>query len=168
MYQVISLIAAASALTVVPQLFQLEGESDVSNVRLWWTQVDGASHYVVTENDGGSVANVTGDTTDIYGLNGDTKFSVAAYSGSSKIDSSSDVDVSPYTPSGQWSEYSNFKPSTLNTKPQFQQNGVYYTYAQEQDESGKPYIVSHFYRRLQLRKQDHCSRLGLSMPIHGW
>lgn len=104
--------------------------------------MNGASHYVVTENNGGSVANVTGDTTDIYGLNGDTKFSVAAYSGSSKIDSSSDVDVSPYTPSGQWSEYSNFKPSTLNTKSQFQQNGVYYTYAQEQDEAGKPYIVS--------------------------
>lgn len=137
-----SILGATSALTVIPQLFQLQGESDVSNVKLWWTTIPGASHYVVTEDDGGSVANVTGDSTDLYGIKQNTKISVSAYSGTSAIETSGDIQLSPYTPSGEWSSYSNSKPSELKTKSQFKAGSTYYTYAQEQQESGKPYLVS--------------------------
>ncbi|EEU34436.1 uncharacterized protein NECHADRAFT_87046 [Fusarium vanettenii 77-13-4] len=104
---------ALAKLGFAAQLFQLQGDSAVTNAKLEWATVAKASSYrVERSSNGGSfsvIATVPGNTHDDYDLKvGQSyRYRVVAIDGSSTVDQSSLATLSPFTPSGTYSSFDN-------------------------------------------------------------
>ncbi|KAH9845611.1 Glycoside hydrolase, family 43 [Teratosphaeria destructans] len=124
-----SLGLAAAQIQLKAQLFQLKGASDVNNVKLNWGSVAPGTYTIEKGTASGSLttlATTTGDSWDDYDLSVGTTY---YYRISGSAGQSSEVSVTPYTPTGNYRTYDNTQPSRLTVKADIESNGVFYRYS---------------------------------------
>lgn len=136
---------AAARINVTSQLFQLAGESTVSNVKLTWALVDDAASYeVLLRSDSGSydvLATAPGDSWDVYGLTANQTYQIRGVNGSTTVDTSDDVTVAPVSSlPANLNTYDNTVASSLSIKSNLVSGSTYYQYNYVTDSNG----FSHF------------------------
>lgn len=124
---------AAARINVTSQLFQLAGESTVSNVKLTWALVDDAASYeVLLRSDSGSydvLATAPGDSWDVYGLTANQTYQIRGVNGSTTVDTSDDVTVAPVSSlPANLNTYDNTVASSLSIKSNLLSGSTYYQY----------------------------------------
>lgn len=84
-----------------------------------------------------SLATAPGNTYGIDDLNGRITFRIQTRNGNSKVDTSSDIPITPGDAGfGNLNTYSNTAPSTLNMKSDLVSGGTYYRHKYEADSQG--------------------------------
>ncbi|MGN1097704.1 MAG: RICIN domain-containing protein, partial [Clostridia bacterium] len=116
-------------------LFLLKGGDTVSNAKLQWNSVNGATSYDVYRSvDGGEYkffASLTGNTIDDYDLKVGSSYRYAVYAleGDSLIDCVETKAVEPYDLPADLTPSSNLEESSLVTPNTLSIDGVYYRYS---------------------------------------
>jgi hypothetical protein len=114
--------------------FLLKGQSNVSNVKLQWSEVPGATRYDVSRSvNGGSYSllnSVNGVSIDDYDLNVGTtyKYEVKAYCGSSFLTTAYSSDFKPYVLPSGLNTYDNTIDDTLVKPNELKIGNTYYRF----------------------------------------
>ncbi|WP_337100516.1 AbfB domain-containing protein [Paenibacillus sp. YIM B09110] len=121
-------------LGVAATLFLLKNETAVSNAKVQWTPVTGATRYDVTRsvNNGAYAAlqSVTGTSLDDYGLTvgSSYKYQVKAYAGTTQLASAESIAYVPYTLPAGLTTFDNTQASTLKTPNELKVGNTYYRF----------------------------------------
>ncbi|MEK4365904.1 discoidin domain-containing protein [Paenibacillus sp. FSL M8-0212] len=134
--------AAGEETHIAATLFVLKNESEVSNAKIHWAPVQGATAYELyrSENDEPYqlLQTLTGITTDDYDLNiGNTyKYQVKAYGGTSLLTSAVSPEYTPYSLPENLTTFDNTTQSTLMLPNELKVGDTYYRFNFVQKSSG--------------------------------
>ncbi|GLX68443.1 AbfB domain-containing protein [Paenibacillus glycanilyticus] len=123
-----------ASFAVAATLFIIKNETTVSNAKINWPTVSGATSYEVTRsvNNGSflSLQTLTGTTLDDYGLTvgSSYKYQVKAYSGSTLITSAISPPYTPYALPSGLTTFDNLQSSTLKTPNELKVGNIYYRF----------------------------------------
>lgn len=133
--------AAGESTGIAATLFLLKNETTVSNAKIHWAPVTGATNYELYRSvNNGNYAllqTLAGTTTDDYGLTvGNTyRYQVKAYNGSALLTSSTSEEYVPYTLPKNLTTYDNTTRSDLKVPNDLKVGNTYYRFNFEYDES---------------------------------
>ncbi|KAL0264592.1 hypothetical protein SLS55_000542 [Diplodia seriata] len=137
-------LCVVAEFSATSQLFQLAGGDAANNVKFSWNTTDGADSYnIMLRSSSGAyetVATAPGNTYDVYDLNATSTFRIQAMSGTSTLDTSADIAVTPATTTSGLNTYDNTAASTLKIKSDLVSGDTYYRYNYVTDDNG----FSHF------------------------
>ncbi|MFE6076338.1 discoidin domain-containing protein [Paenibacillus sp. NPDC057886] len=134
--------AASEETNIAATLFMLKNESEVSNAKIHWASVDGATEYELLRSENNepyvSLQTLTGTTTDDYDLNiGNTyRYQVKAYGGNSFLTSAVSPEYAPYILPTNLTSFDNTTKSTLNLPNELKVGDTYYRFNFVQKASG--------------------------------
>lgn len=134
--------AAGEETHIAATLFVLKNESEVSNAKIHWAPVAGATAYELYRSENNApytlLQTLTGITTDDYDLNiGSTyKYQVKAYGGTSLIASAVSPEYTPYTLPENLTTFDNTTQSTLMLPNELKVGDTYYRFNFVQKSSG--------------------------------
>jgi hypothetical protein len=130
----IAIYADNSVFAAVATPFLLKGQSNVTNTKLQWSPVPGATRYDVSRSvNGGSYSllqSVNGTSRDDYDLTLGTtyKYEVKAYCGSTYLTAAYSADCKPYTLQSGLNTYDNMKDDTLVQPNELKVGNTYYRF----------------------------------------
>lgn len=119
---------------IAATLFVLKNESEVSNAKIHWAPVQGASVYELYRSENNApytlLQTLTGTTTDDYDLNiGNTyKYQVKAYDGTSLLTSAISPEYTPYSLPENLTTFDNTTQSTLMLPNELKVGDTYYRF----------------------------------------
>ncbi|WP_145326121.1 discoidin domain-containing protein [Paenibacillus xylanexedens] len=134
--------AAGEETHIAATLFVLKNESEVSNAKIHWAPVTGATAYELYRSENNApytlLQTLTGITTDDYDLNiGSTyKYQVKAYGGTSFIASAVSPEYTPYSLPENLTTFDNTTQSTLMLPNELKVGDTYYRFNFVQKSSG--------------------------------
>lgn len=127
-------VHAADNPGIAATLFLLKNETAVSNAKVQWSPVSGATRYELFRSiNNGSftlLQNVTGTTTDDYGLTVSTsyKYQVKAYAVNTLIASATSPEYIPYTLPANLTTFDNTQSSALKMPNELKVGNTYYRF----------------------------------------
>ncbi|MDQ0656299.1 discoidin domain-containing protein [Paenibacillus sp. W2I17] len=134
--------AAGEETKIAATLFVLKNESEVSNAKIHWAPVQGATAYELYRSENNApytlLQTLTGTTTDDYELNiGNTyKYQVKAYGGTSLLTSAVSPEYTPYSLPEDLTTFDNTTQSTLMLPNELKVGDTYYRFNFVQKSSG--------------------------------
>lgn len=134
--------AAGEETNIAATLFVLKNESEVSNAKIHWAPVDGATGYELFRSENNEpfalLQTLSGTTTDDYDLNmGSTyRYQVKAYAGNSLLTSAVSPEYTPYVLPDNLKTFDNTIKSTLNLPNELKVGDTYYRFNFVQKPSG--------------------------------
>ncbi|WP_339273013.1 discoidin domain-containing protein [Paenibacillus sp. FSL W8-0426] len=134
--------AAGEETNIAATLFVLKNESEVSNAKIHWAPVDGATGYELFRSENNEpfalLQTLGGTTTDDYDLNmGSTyRYQVKAYAGNSLLTSAVSPEYTPYVLPDNLTTFDNTTKSTLNLPNELKVGDTYYRFNFVQKPSG--------------------------------
>ncbi|MFX3649953.1 MAG: discoidin domain-containing protein [Paenibacillus sp.] len=134
--------AAGEETKIAATLFLLKNESEVSNAKIHWAPVQGATAYELYRSENNApytlLQTLTGITTDAYELNmGNTyKYQVKAYGGTSLLTSAVSPEYTPYSLPANLTTFDNTTQSTLMLPNELKVGDTYYRFNFVQKPSG--------------------------------
>ncbi|MGE6663670.1 family 43 glycosylhydrolase [Paenibacillus xylanexedens] len=134
--------AAGEETHIAATLFVLKTESEVSNAKIHWAPVQGATAYELyrSENDEPYqlLQTLTGTTSDDYDLNigSSYKYQVKAYGGTSLLTSAVSPEYTPYSLPENLTTFDNTTQSTLMLSNELKVGDTYYRFNFAQKSSG--------------------------------
>ncbi|MDR6717050.1 discoidin domain-containing protein [Paenibacillus sp. 2003] len=126
--------AAGEETKIAATLFVLKNESEVSNAKIHWAPVQGATAYELYRSENNApytlLQTLTGTTTDDYELNiGNTyKYQVKAYAGTSLLTSAVSPECTPYSLPEDLTTFDNTTQSTLKLPNELKVGDTYYRF----------------------------------------